>query len=425
MERVLTRVEGEGKVLVKVKEGNVIDVEIQITEAPRFFEYIVRGKHINNVVEIVSRVCGLCGVSYMLTATRAFEKCLKIDVPQEVEELRRIIHLAERVKSHVIHVFLLNLPDFLEMPNSFRLGAVNSAMLRNSMKLLTLAANIMDILGGRMHNVVNIKIGGVYKPPSESDAVKIVKLIKDAIELFKPLADFVLSLKNIPEEKLAKPLMILHGNGYPHVSDEIAFYNSENAEIFDVQNFENVLDVMQRHGKTALLYKYKGQSYIVGPFARFNTSYDKLHGEARDFVSSYGWKPPLKDVRQQIIARVAEILDSLLTLRDFFQNYKPFEIYSPRIEPGKADKLRCVAAVEAPRGILYHRYDIDEKLKVLHCNIITPTAQNILAMEELSQEKLRMLGRAAEHEAAKLTERIVRAFDPCISCSVHVLSSKY
>ena len=422
--RFVTRVEGEGKVNVYVKENRVERVDVEISEAPRFFEYIVRGKNIDYVPDMVSRICGLCGTSYIFVAAKSLEKCLDIDVPEEIDKFRKIIHLSERIKSHVLHVFLLNLPDFLETADIFESRARNRYMFKSIMQLVAYSSNIMNILGGRFHNIVNIKIGGVYKVPEKDDAIKVLKFIEESIKLFKPLADFVLSLKTIPSGDLVKPYLLLsYENEYPHLSDEIVFSDLTGEEKISTRDFELSLSVEQKKGKNALLYRYRGQSYIVGPIARFNRAFAKLHGEVRDMLRDYGWQPPLRDVRQQIVARVAETYDALLTLREFFENYeKPTitSVYGKR-ELG-VDRVTCTAAIEAPRGVLYHRYTINRRLRVLECNIITPTAQNIAPMEELSLELLSKEFKGREVDATMVrrsVEKLVRSFDPCISCSVH------
>lgn len=419
----ITRVEGEGKVYIYIRNGKVSKVSIEIPEAPRFFEYIVRGKKVDYIPDIVSRICGFCGSSYVLVAVKAFEKCLSVKVPEEVDELRKVIHLAERVKSHVLHIFLLNLPDFIRTRNTFELRLVNEDVFKNIMKLVAYSSNIMNLLGGRFHNVVNIRIGGVYKAPSRDEAAKILKLAEESLELLKPLADIVLSLKTIPSDNLNKPYLLLsYENEYPHMSDEIIFSSTAGEERISVGDFEHVISVEQVGGKNALLYKYRGQSYIVGPLARFNKAFPKLHGEVRDMLKNYGWLPPLSDVRQQIIARIAEVYDALLTIRRFFEEYREPAITSVEERRLDVDKATCIAAVEAPRGILYHRFVVDNQLRVLECNIITPTAQNLASMEELSLELLnrKFSGEVDEAIARKYVEEVVRAFDPCISCSVHV-----
>ncbi|MEM0027622.1 MAG: nickel-dependent hydrogenase large subunit [Ignisphaera sp.] len=426
----IARVEGEGKVHIYIKDGKVSQVDIEISEAPRFFEYIVRGKKINYIPDIVSRICGLCGSSYVLVATKAFEKCLDIDVPEEIDELRKIIHLAERVKSHALHIFLLNLPDFLETHNTFEFRLANKDMFKDIMRFVTYSSNIMDLLGGRFHNVVNIKIGGIYKAFNEGEAAKILKFVEESIKLFKPLADFVLSLKPIPNDGLNRPhLLLSYENEYPHLSDEIVFSSLTDEERINIKDFEHIVHSEQKKGKNALLYRYKGSSYLVGPIARFNKAFSKLHGEVRDMLKSYDWLPPLRDVRQQIVARIAEMYDALLTMKEFFERYKKPDVTSVEKEfKLDVNKTTCVAAIEAPRGILYHRYAIDNQLKILECNIITPTAQNLASMEELSLEFLgKRFGDVVVNEAMarRFVEMIVRSFDPCISCSVHVYTLRY
>ena len=418
----ITRIEGEGRIYIYFRDGGVSKVSVEITEAPRFFEHIVRGKRIDYIPDILSRVCGLCGSSYVLAAVRAFEKCLGVRVPEEVDEFRKMVHLAERVKSHILHVFLLNLPDFIRVRDAFELRLVNEDVFKSVMRLMAYSRNIMNILGGRSHNVVNMRIGGVYRALSRDEVAKVVKFVEDLLNSFKPLADIVLSLSTVPNDYLDRPhLLLSYEKEYPHVSDEIVFSSPVGEERICVEDFEHAVSAEQVRGGNALLYRYRGWSYIVGPIARFNAAFSKLHGEVRDLLKSSGWLRPLSDVRQQVVARVAEVYDALLTMREYLEEYREPPATWVEYRGLGSGKATCVAAVEAPRGVLYHRFTIDNQLRVLECNIITPTAQNIASMEELSLEFLsrKHRGEIDEETAKKRVEEIVRAFDPCISCSVH------
>ncbi|MEM4769738.1 MAG: nickel-dependent hydrogenase large subunit, partial [Desulfurococcaceae archaeon] len=171
----LTRVEGEGEIVLYVDDRGVTrNVELRIVEAPRFFEHIVKGLHYTMIPDIVSRICGFCGVSYILTAVKAFENCMSITVSEEVETYRELVHLAERIKSHVLHIALLNLPDLLGLKNILELESRNPRILVGIFKVLSLVDRLMKLTGGRFHNVVNIRVGGVFRLP-ESTTIKRIE----------------------------------------------------------------------------------------------------------------------------------------------------------------------------------------------------------------------------------------------------------
>jgi coenzyme F420-reducing hydrogenase alpha subunit len=417
----LIRVEGEGEIAVIVDgENRVRDVEYHITEAPRFFEYIVRNKHYTTVPDLVSRICGLCGSSYTLGAAKAFEECLGVDVPLEVEKYRAVLHLAERIKSHVIHVGLLNLPDLIGARTFMDLAERNPELFKAIIELVKLSELLMKSIGGRIHNVVSIQVGGVTKPISRDEALKLNKIMR---RTFNPLlvkfADFVLSLETYPSEKQDLILCSVYEDEYPHTSTRIEC----NDMIMNAYDFyERTVEVLQRENKTALLYKISGKPYVVGPIARFNKHMDKLTPETIELLKQYGWYRKLDNVFQGAIARVAEIHDAAVEITDFLESYEATSFIS-KAEPIKiSERGTCVHAIEAPRGILYHRYTVDQQGIVMAANLVTPTAQNLAAMEEIGRSKV--LNRTLSEDIIDTLRRVAVAFDPCITCSVHSIPVK-
>jgi coenzyme F420-reducing hydrogenase alpha subunit len=419
---VLTRVEGEGSIVIHEKEGLVESVIYEITEAPRFFEYFVRGKSPEVVVDIVSRICGICGTSYNFVASVNFERCFGISIPQEVLELKEALHLAERVKSHILHLFYLNLPDLVRTKSFAEFLQRNSFLARNAMMVLTWSRRVMEVLGGRMHNVVNMKIGGVHRAPDRDNVMKVSRELGNVMKSFLEFASFVLSIK-LPEVVVEPSKIRVHQvclqpltSEYPHHSSKVVVDGS----VYSLTDFYgNIVKYLHVPYSTAIHCRIKGEeSYIVGPLARFNQFYANLHKEVRDFVESYGWKPPLTNVLHTYVARVAELYDALLILEKFFDTYRPVSVPEVRIPKGE---FVCEYAVEAPRGILYHKYVVRDG-KVVACDIIAPTTQNVAAMNDIATATLK--GRKVSEEAVSLAKKIAVAFDPCISCSVHALKVK-
>lgn len=413
---LLTRVEGEGQVVLRSSEGRVVSVEVKILEAPRFFEYLVRGRRYSEVPDLVSRICGLCGVSYMLVAAKAFERCLSIEVPEDEEKLRMAILGAERVKSHGIHIVYLHLPDFLGLGSLRELAESYSHIYTKGTKVVLWARRAMELLGGRFHNVVNIRVGGVYSFPAEEKVRQLGREVSEVLRSFLDVARFVMSLGSIPSEAHRVKYMAVRGDGgYPWVGNRVA---TDDGAIVDVDGFENFVLTEQVGYSNALRYRLPtGEPYLVGPLARYNLYSDLLRREVREFLREYSYGSTLGNVYQSVIARIAETYQTLLELKEFFEEYK--ERSPTRVEPKGIARTACVAATEAPRGILYHRYNLTEDLRVRSCNIITPTAQNLASMENLIATKL--LGVGADSRALEIAKGIVRSYDPCISCSVHLI----
>ncbi|MEM4789531.1 MAG: nickel-dependent hydrogenase large subunit [Ignisphaera sp.] len=415
----MTRVEGEGEIII-IERGEVIESVIyRISESPRFFEYIVRGRDLQTVVDIVSRICGLCGVSYVYVASKAFEKCLGIDITEEIENLRVALHLIERIKSHMIHLFYLNLPDLVYTKSSIEFFDRNPEISRDALRVIAWSRKAMELLGGRFHNIVNIKVGGVYRAPDKDDVKKLGEELVSIVKSFTKFAEFYLSLRTGPEGLQRSSTASIYSRGYPHTGDYIFL----NGSVYSISEFYGEISkCIQKSYSNALHYRIEGsKSYVVGPIARFNQFYNYLSKNTREFIELYGWKPPIENIFYGFVARIAETYEAIQQLEEFINNYKTINLDNK--EPKKnIDHFVCEAAAEAPRGILYHRYTINENKKVISCDIVTPTAQNLAAIEDIALEILR--GRKIDEKAISLARKIAIAFDPCLSCSVHAIPIK-
>ena len=417
MKSTLTLVEGEGSVVIVERDGVVERVYYEVTEAPRFFEYIARGRELQVVVDLLSRVCGLCGVSYALLAAKAFERCLGVEVDEWADRLREALHLAERVKSHALHVFTMNLPEVAGSRSILELSSRNPGVLAKSLELVGAARRLMEALGGRMHNAVNVGVGGVYKPIDLEEARRLSRVIESALKVAIELGSLVLSFEPRFRVESSRPLLSVYSDrGYPHHGSKLLM----SGRAYSLSEFYGALarSIQEEHS-TALHYRLYGvESYIVGPLARFNNYHHALRKEARELLESHGWSPPVTP-GESYVARVAEIVDALVELRELFEEYRPPSRPRAVVEEVVKEPATCEYAVEAPRGVLYGRFVVGSDLKLLNCDLVTPTAQNLAAMGDIATEILR--GRPLSEEAVKVAKSVAIAFDPCISCSVHTL----
>jgi len=411
----ISRIEGEGRVELIVEDNRVVDVWINIVEAPRFFESIVLGKPYTIIPDIVSRICGLCGVSYQYVSIYAFEKCLGYNIPREVEEFRKTIHLLEWIKSHVVNVFLQLTPDIAHASLLDNTQAMDN-LAKNIVKFMEWNRRSMITLAGRFHNVVNLKIGGVYKLPELYAIQNVYSSLNDVVKTFEDVIDIILT-REIPEYGLLKVREVaLHNPGeYPHLSNTL-YVRGSNSYI-NIDRFEELVEVVQKPWSNSLLYTLRnGGEYVVGPVARFNNYAFHLHGETKDLLKRYGWFRELKYISQSIVARIAEIHDALMRIRDYLSNYRVLNT-SNNINRGFEKIERCIACIEAPRGILYHRYDVDVKGFIKKSKIITPTSQNLASMHRIVYDEVS--GERVSEDVLRKVLLIIRSFDPCLSCSVH------
>jgi coenzyme F420-reducing hydrogenase alpha subunit len=414
----MTLVEGEGVLVITERNGIVESIQYEITEAPRFFEHIARGKRPEFIVDLVSRVCGLCGVSYVYLAVKAFEKCYNIEVDYDVDEYRRILHLAERVKSHSLHLFFMNLPAISGARSLIELTDRNPDVAKKALYIVSYTRKLMSTLGGRFHNIVNMRIGGVYSLPSKENIEKMLEETKHVLSTLNDIADIVLTLQPKLTKNIKMPqLCIKTTNEYPHHGTEVMLNDSN----YTISSFYgDVVRGVHKEHSTATEYRIRGvESYITGPVARFNKAYYKMRSEVRKLLNTYGWKPPIS-IFEGHVARFAEIYDSLLTIREYLENYEYKSITSLKPQTLQvASSCICEYAVEAPRGVLYHKYIIGEDERVQYCVIITPTAQNLAAMEDIATQIVR--GKPLSDDTVIVAKNTAIVLDPCISCAVHTL----
>lgn len=418
-EALLTRVEGEGKVKLVFGDRGLERVEVHIIEAPRFIEHVMRGRKPAEVPEIASRICGICSVSYLMASATAFERGMGIEVPYEQERMREAIFAAEHVKSNILHILYLQLPDLLGASSSLEVFKKDPSLHKMAIDLFMWSRKVMKVLGGRYHNVVNIRIGGVYDMPESSEVRALSVDAEKAITNARKLSEFVLeNVDKLPkyEQKIRKMALCSYIE-YPLVSREICYEGRR----FDVSKFEDEVIPEQVPYSNSLRYRTKaGEIYVVGPISRLSTSFYSLGEEVRRMLKSFGFSPPFRNMHCSVVARAAELYEFVLRLADFIDSYKPeqIDVREINVAPGV-----YWGAVEAPRGILYHRYKVGENGRVEEANIVPPTSQNLLAMEQFSMEHLANIGldggREMREKMIAEVGKVIRQFDPCISCSVH------
>jgi len=413
----LTRVEGEGEVEIVMENENVKKIHVKITEAPRFFEAFVMGRKYLEVPDFVARICGICPVPYMYSSSRAMEKILEIKIPREIQTLRKTLLLGEWISSHTLHVFLLHAPDFMKLNDVIELAKVNPDIVRKALKLKAFGNYVMEKIGGRSVHPVSCRIGGFYRVIRREELEDIKRESKDKQELAKELLEWILQLE-IPKTKFDYEYLSLQDpeGEYPTIGGRIVSNKGMN---ISEEEFENNIEEFQVPYSTSLRCRIKGRgTYVTGPIARFNNNYKALRGEVRDILEAYGFKAPLVNTYQSIIARMAEIYHSTLEIERMINEYKEPE--KPYIE-GKVKAGWGCGASEAPRGILYHSYRINSEGYVEKARIITPTTQNLAHIEQDILMQIQEIINKPIDEAQLMVEMIVRNYDPCISCSVHAI----
>ncbi len=412
----LARVEGEGALYIKLDGDRVADVQLRIFEPPRFFEAFLKGRHCSEAADIAARICGICPVAYQMSAVHAIERALGIRVDPAVRLLRRLFYCGEWIESHTLHVYMLHAPDFLGFQDSIELARDRPDLVRQALRLKKAGNRIMTILGGREIHPVSTAVGGFYKVPAKSQLREIEEELQWAIEASLETVKLVASFDFPDFEQAYEFVALSHPEEYPLNDGRLVSNRGLN---IDAGEYEDHFAEHQVKHSNALHSVVRGRgSYLVGPLARFNLNFDRLPAIAREAAIEAGLTPPVKNPFRSIIVRAIEIVFACVEALRLVREYEPPE--RPRIETAPRSGMG-EAITEAPRGILYHRYVLDEGGLILAARIVPPTSQNQKRIEDDLREFAARVAARPQEEAVWKCEQAVRNYDPCISCATHFL----
>jgi coenzyme F420-reducing hydrogenase alpha subunit len=412
----LARVEGEGALYIKVKGNEVLDVKFKIFEAPRFFEAFLRGRKYYEVPDITARICGICPFAYQMSSVHAFEDAFGVRVEGPLRELRRLFYCGEWIESHALHAFLLHAPDFLGYDDALRMAKDHPDVVKKALFVKKVGNDIMIRLGGREIHPVSVCVGGFYKVPTKRQVEAMREDLKRGLDLSIELLRWVADLKFPDFEQDYEFVSLRHPDEYPFNEGRIV---SNKGLDIPIREYED--NFVEEHVPyTNALQSYiKGRgSYMVGPLARINLNYDKLWDRTRDTLKSIGFKVPCRNPFKSIIARCAEIVYSFEEALRIVDEYKEPE--KPKVDY-EVKAGRGYGCTEAPRGSLYHRYDVAADGTVLSARIVPPTAQNQKRMEDDLRAMALSVMKLPYEKAVWRFEQAVRNYDPCISCATHFL----
>jgi coenzyme F420-reducing hydrogenase alpha subunit len=415
----LARVEGEGAMYVKIKNDTVEDIKLKIFEPPRFFEAFLRGRDFREAPDITARICGICPIAYELGASYAMENACGVTVGGQLRELRRLIYCGEWIESHILHMAMLHAPDFLGYQDAIQMAKDHPDVVKNALRLKKIGNDMMVILGGREIHPINLCVGGFYKVPKKSDIRAMLDELKwgrDAVlGLIKLITTFPM-----PDFKQDYEFVALkHPDEYAIIEGKLV---SNKGIDIPISSYDDVFKETQVAHSTSLHTHVKGRGAChVGPLARYSLNFQQLTPLCRDTAKAAGLGETCSNPFQSILVRGIETLYAFEESIRIIEQYEPPD--QPRVEviPRAGTGYGCT---EAPRGICYHRYTIDDKGIIQDAKIVSPTAVNQSTIEKdlwqfvipnvnLSDEKLQWR-----------CEQVIRNYDPCISCSCHFLNLK-
>jgi sulfhydrogenase subunit alpha len=413
---MMARMEGEGALRVTVKGSTVQDVELRIFEPPRFFEAFLQGRHYEEVPDLVARICGICPVAYQMSAVHALEHIFGLSIEGALRDLRRLIYCGEWIESHALHVYLLQAPDFLGYDSAMAMAKDHASVVTRGLRLKKTGNAIMTLLGGRSVHPVSVKVGGFSRVPlrRELEALKDELLwARDAaVDTVRWVADF--DYPNFTPDY--NYVALRHPDEYPINEGQIV---ASTVLQISANEFEQYFTERQVAYSNALHCTLKGSPYLVGPIARLNLNQDHLTLVARQVLEDRRIALPLRNPFQGIIARSVEILYAVEESLRLIERYEPPPLAAPPVTVRPGTGMACT---EAPRGILYHRYEVDADGVIHEAKIVPPTSQNQSRIEQDLRLFMPRLLHLPDKEVALACERVIRCYDPCISCATHFLS---
>lgn len=420
----LTRVEGEGGLRVRVADGHVEIAEFNIFEPPRFFERLVVGREIREVPDIVARICGICPVAYQMSACHALEKALGITVTPEIAALRRLLYCGEWLQSHALHMHLLDAPDFLGCESGFSLPPEHAPFLDRGLRMKTIGSRLIDVLGGRAVHPVNVTVGGFYRAPSAGAVRDLLPDLEWGVAAAEATVDAVARFA-FPAFHQPREYVSVHAvDEYPMNIGRVMAVDVTGRATLDiaVEDYKRHFVERQVAHSTALHSGLEpgARPYLCGPLARLATSRDRLPPRAHRAARGCGIAWPSGNPFHGIVARAIELVAAFEEAVRIAGDYRT-ELDPPRVDFALRAGSGC-HATEAPRGLLYHRYDIGADGLIAAAAIVPPTAQN---QAQIEADLKTYLGGMLDHDEAEATRRcehLIRTYDPCISCATHFLT---
>lgn len=416
---VLTRVEGEGGLFVRLRGNQVEEVRLDIYEPPRFFESLLRGRHFREVPDITARICGICPIAYQMSAVHALEHALGCHPGPEIRRLRRLLYCGEWIQSHCLHMHLLHAPDFLGYESGLAAAAVYPAEIKRGLRLKKHANELMELFGGRAIHPINVTVGGFYRLPNRQAVQRLIPDFEWGLNAAVEATKWVASLSLPDEEYDYDMISLVHPDEYPMNEGEI---RSTSGLRISASEFSNYFREQQVPHSTALHctldYGNGPQSYLVGALSRVNHNLDKLAIPARRAAEDLKINWPCRNPHRSIIARGLEVIHAYSEALDILRDYRPPKVAC--VEPTIFES-EGAAATEAPRGLLYHSYRVGGDGLIQKATIVPPTSQNQGQIETDLRACVQRIVDQPELEIESQCERLVRSYDPCISCSTHFL----
>jgi coenzyme F420-reducing hydrogenase alpha subunit len=414
----LARVEGEGAMYVRLDGRTVAEVKLRIYEPPRFFEALLRGRAFTEAPDITARICGICPVAYQMSSVRAMEDACGVAIDSgPLRDLRRLLYCGEWIESHSLHIYMLHAPDFLGYAGAVEMAREHREIVEQGLQMKKAGNAVMALVGGREVHPINVRVGGFYRAPTRAELSPLVEPLERARETALATVRWAATLP-FPDVECAPELVALSDPGaYPIDLGRIV--SDGGLDIAPADFDEHIVEEHVEHSNALHARIRERGTYLTGPLARYALASQALRPLALDAAREAGLGPVCRNPFQSIVVRSVELVqacDEALAIIDAYeQPDAPAVEVTPRRAVGHG-------ATEAPRGLLYHRYEIDEDGTILDAKIVPPTSQNQLAIEEDLRAVVERGLDLPDEQLSLRCEQTIRNHDPCISCATHFLT---
>jgi coenzyme F420-reducing hydrogenase alpha subunit len=413
----LARVEGEGAMYVRLDGSTVAEVKLRIYEPPRFFEALLRGRAYTEAPDITARICGICPVAYQMSAVRAMEDACGVRIDSgPLRDLRRLLYCGEWIESHSLHVYMLHAPDFLGYTGAVEMARDHREIVEQGLQMKKAGNALMAAVGGREVHPINVRVGGFYRAPTRAELRSVVEPLQRARETALATVRWTSGLP-FPDVECAPELVALAEPGaYPIDLGRIV--SDGGLDIAPAEFDAHFLEEHVEHSNALHARIRERGAYLTGPLARYAHSSGALAPLAREAAREAGLGAVVRNPFQSIVVRSVELVqaceEALAIIDAYEEPDAPAVEVSPRRGVGHG-------ATEAPRGMLYHRYEIDDDGTILDARIVPPTSQNQLVIEEDLRAVVERSLDLGDEALSLRCEQAIRNHDPCISCATHFL----
>ncbi len=417
----LARIEGHANLVVDAASGELKECRLEIVESPRFFEGLLKGRHYSDVAPIIARICGVCSNSHTLVSLAASEAALGIRITAQTRSLRRLLAYGEILQSHILQLYFMAVPDYLGVPSIFPLARSRRDLVSRALRLKKLANDICNVVGGRPVHPVTPCVGGFSALPQASALQELRRHLVDALPDLEETVDLFSTLPVPDFERETEYLSLGGGTGYPIFGDTIV--SSDGLCALVAEYADTIEEYLVPHS-TAKFARATRESYMVGPLARTRNAFAKLSPMARQVAAAMGLTASATNPYHSLLARLVEVIHCVEEAIHLIDEILLAGLRSETVRIPEQGG-RGAAAVEAPRGTLFHAYSYDRNGCIETADCIIPTAQNLANIEADLRALVPTLLGMPEAELTRRLEMLVRAYDPCISCSTHLLKVEF